>query len=132
MATTAEDLRLWFQRLEAMFELVPQADCETRIFTMIAAKPAVHSTDLLRNGSWSQNKTVCEGCLTTLPKGKQGVFPTARREFNKGGKQQHMLLRCYTSIHLRLLGQKTDTETHFLILCESTNMTGGLETTVTV
>ena len=46
--TSTEDLVLWFQRLEAMFELVPQIDCETKIFTMIEATAAVQSTDLLR------------------------------------------------------------------------------------
>ncbi|CAK8678735.1 unnamed protein product [Clavelina lepadiformis] len=46
--TSAEDLELWFQRLEAMFNLVPQISCETKIFTMIGATAAVQSTDLLR------------------------------------------------------------------------------------
>ncbi|XP_076825813.1 uncharacterized protein LOC143471272 [Clavelina lepadiformis] len=46
--TSAEDLELWFQRLEAMFDLVPQISFETKIFTMIGATAAVQSTDLLR------------------------------------------------------------------------------------
>ncbi|CAK8671296.1 unnamed protein product [Clavelina lepadiformis] len=46
--TSAEDLELWFQRLETMFDLVPQISCETKIFTMIGATAAVQSTDLLR------------------------------------------------------------------------------------
>ncbi|CAK8685439.1 unnamed protein product [Clavelina lepadiformis] len=46
--TSAEDLEIWFQRLEAMFDLVPQISCETKIFTMIGATAAVLATDLLR------------------------------------------------------------------------------------
>ncbi|CAK8672630.1 unnamed protein product [Clavelina lepadiformis] len=46
--TSAEDLEIWFQRLEAMFDLVPQISCETKIFTMIGATAAALATDLLR------------------------------------------------------------------------------------
>ncbi|CAK8673873.1 unnamed protein product [Clavelina lepadiformis] len=46
--TSAEELELWFQRLETMFDLVPQISCETKFFTMIGATAAAQATDLLR------------------------------------------------------------------------------------
>ncbi|CAK8682974.1 unnamed protein product [Clavelina lepadiformis] len=44
---SADDLFLWFQRMEEIFELVPQLESVTKIFSMIAATPAVHSVNLL-------------------------------------------------------------------------------------
>ncbi|CAK8686593.1 unnamed protein product [Clavelina lepadiformis] len=46
--TSAEDLLLWFQRLEETFQLVPQFHLVGKIFTMIAATSAVHLAHLLQ------------------------------------------------------------------------------------
>ncbi|XP_076799804.1 uncharacterized protein LOC143444896 [Clavelina lepadiformis] len=46
--TSAEDLLLWFQRLEETFQLVPQFHLVEKIFTMIAATSAVHLAHLLQ------------------------------------------------------------------------------------
>ncbi|CAK8689415.1 unnamed protein product [Clavelina lepadiformis] len=46
--TSAEDLLLWFQRLEETFQLVPDFHLWRKIFTMIAATPAVHLDPLMQ------------------------------------------------------------------------------------
>ncbi|CAK8692059.1 unnamed protein product [Clavelina lepadiformis] len=47
--TSAEDLLLWFQQLDELFELVPDFHLGSKILTMVAATPAFHMAPLLKH-----------------------------------------------------------------------------------
>ena len=46
--TSAEDLLLWFQQLDELFQLVPDFEFMSKILTMVAATPAFHMAPLMK------------------------------------------------------------------------------------